>query len=140
MSDLDTDTNPTLPMLLKYHVARQSPSRVDWANRKQKASKVVDVRIFKNDLGPTYDAFRDISEAAAKIKKKGGRLDANMKKAIADRGGQVKKCLDLYNALIKQQLAKPGLTAAQKTAWEDLRSFVKTHLARIGGDISIALR
>src|SRR3954451_24246401 len=117
MSDLDQATNPTVAMLLKYHVARQSPSRVDWANRKQKASKVVDVRIFKSDLGPSYDAFRDICEAAVKIKHKGGTLDDQMKKAIADRGKQVKDCLTSYKALVKQQLARPGVTAVQKTAW-----------------------
>lgn len=45
-----------------------------------------------------------------------------------------------YNALNKQQIAKPGVTAAQKTAWEGLRIWLEEHRARISTAIRTAIR
>ena len=120
---------PTVEEILKRKVSGHSPERVMWEGAKKKASKHVDTGVFKEHLGPALDALRSYVKGANDVKVYYPKLDERTLKPIRQQKQKVATIIDKYLTIVKNQLKKPNLTAAQKDAWEDLKGQLETREA-----------
>jgi hypothetical protein len=131
---------PTREELLKHHVLGHCAQHLTWSSAKKKASKYVDTKVFKLNLGPSLDSLRDICEGAMDVKKYYSKLDDRTLKPVKDRKAKVEKIIREYQAICKREMAKPGVTADQKRAWGDLASQLDTVAAAPGNMTRQVLR
>lgn len=131
-----TAMKPSKEMLLKSRIAKQSADRLLWSDAKKKAAaKKIDpdaaFKKVKGKLGEELDKLRDVVEGAKKfIKAFPKGLDPEGKKVVNE---QAAKCLSIireYQKVCVAEAKKPGLSQAQKDAWEDLHSAL--HMREIG--------
>lgn len=127
MPNTDLSKRVTPAMLLKNHVLAQAAPRVGWNAEKQRAKRAgVDVARFNKRLGPALDQLVRSLEAANTVAKAGGQLDKARKKAIKDEFDKVAEIADGYLDMIKADLRRQDLTAAQRSALESLKNTVKS--------------
>ena len=133
-----TAMKPSKEMLLKSAIAKHSADRVMWSDAKKKAAaKKIDpdaaFKKVKGKLGEELDKLRDLVEGAKKfIKAFPGGLDPEGKKLINDQAHKCGSMIQAYQKICLAEAKKPGISAAQKDAWEDLHAAL--HLREAGLD------
>jgi ABC-type transporter Mla subunit MlaD len=104
---------------LKHKVGGQSHYRILWAKDKAQVSKVVNTKIFNEDLGKLLDQFSDVANEVARAKK------ANQKptdKALADlkkKAATAERKISEYKKKIDAEIGKTTVEAERK-AWRGL--------------------
>lgn len=111
---------PSVEQILKRKISGQSVARMQWNRAKSEAGKVVDVKLFKDDLGPKLDALNQLYQGALDVKKYYPVLDDRTKKPVATKLKEVEKVVWKYKQLCKTQAAAAAQNAPQVKAWNKL--------------------
>ena len=119
-----TNMKPSVEQIMKRKFAGQSAVRVQWNRAKQTAGKVVDVSVFKEDLGPLLDGMNQLYQGALEVKRFYPTLDERTKKPVRSQKAKIENVLRSYKTICTNEAGKQGVTAAQKKAWSDLSAAV----------------
>ena len=115
-----TNMKPSVEQIMKRKFAGQSAARVQWNRSKQTAGKLVDVSVFKGDLGPLLDGMNQLYQGALEVKRFYPTLDERTKKPVRTQKAKIESVLHSYKKICTNEAKKTGVTAAQKKAWSVL--------------------
>jgi hypothetical protein len=115
-----TDIRPSVEQILKRKFAGQSAVRVQWNDAKKKAGTVVDVSVFKEDLGPLLDVMNQLYQGALEVKRYYPTLDERTKKPVRAQKTKIETVMGHYKTICANESNKQGVTPAQKKAWDSL--------------------
>jgi hypothetical protein len=115
-----TDIKPSVEQILKRKFAGQSAVRVQWNDAKKKAGTVVDVSVFKEDLGPLLDVMNQLYQGALEVKRYYPTLDERTKKPVRAQKTKIETVMGHYKTICANESNKQGVTPAQKKAWDSL--------------------
>ena len=111
---------PTVEQILKRKIGGQSPSHIQWNTAKKKASSVVDVKIFKANLGASLDNLEQLYKGALEVKRFYPKLDDRTLKPVRERKTKVLRIVSDYRIICRDKAAEAGATPQQKKAWDVL--------------------
>lgn len=115
-----TDIKPSVEQILKRKFAGQSAVRVQWNDAKKKAGTVVNVSVFKEDLGPLLDVMNQLYQGALEVKRYYPTLDERTKKPVRAQKTKIETVMGHYKTICANESNKQGVTPAQKKAWDSL--------------------
>jgi hypothetical protein len=133
-----TGVKPTVDQIMKRKFAGQSAVRVQWNDAKKKAATVVDVSVFKENLGPLLDVMNQLYQGALEVKRYYPTLDERTKKPVRAQKTKIETVMGHYKTICTNESDKQGVTPAQKKAWGSLTTaigLIETSMIRVKKDV-----